>query len=320
MRKYIQKKLATFSLMTIVVCFFLVSCEKKIAVDEPNNFDVTADSVSYKAGSTVKFGFQGGNAHAISFYSGEVLKDYEFRTGRVVDITASAAVLSFSTAVNLGIQLNQLFVLVSTDFKGDYSNLTAVKTATWTDVTARFKYGTSTTFLPTSADVADLFVAGKPFYVAFKYITKPQAINGVGRQWTIQSLTLISGKKLNNTVALPIAVDQANAGFQLLDQNPITAPALSTISTSKIVLQANNFTTTNDPSSESWAISTGLNIDKVNLGPDLSTPLKGITNAALKEYKYVYNIPGTYKAVFIASNNSINETKENMKTITITVN
>jgi plastocyanin len=320
MRKYIQNKLAAPGLMALAACFFLVSCEKKIAVEEPDNFDVTADSVSYKAGSTVKFGFQGGEAHDISFYSGELLKDYEFRAGRVVDITASTAVLSFSTAVNLGAQLNQLFVMVSTDFKGDYSNLAAVKAATWTDVTARFKFGTSTTFLATSADVADLFVAGKPFYVAFKYVTKPQAVNGLARQWTIQSLNLISGKKLNNTVPLPIAADQAIAGFQLLDQNPTTAPALSTISTTKIVLQGNNYTLTNDPTSESWAVSTGLKIDKVNLGPDYSTPLKGMTNAALKEYKYVYTTPGTYNAVFIASNNSINESRENMKTIKITIN
>ena len=318
MRTNYKNKLASLSIIVMMASSILISCQKNLPVDGLENFNVTTDSVSYKAGTSVRFAFQGGEAQDISFYSGETLKDYDFKDGHIVDVTGQTAVLAFSTAVNLGTQLNQLYVMASTDFKGDYSSMTAVKAATWTDITARFKYGTTTTFLATSADVTDLMVAGKPLYIAFKYITKPQGVNGVARQWSIQSLTLTSGKKLNNTVALTLS-DEPSAGFQLVDQSATTAPALSAITTAKIVLQGNNYTTANDPTSENWAISTGINIDKVNLGPDLSTALKGMTAAALKEYRYVYATPGTYKAVFTSSNNSINETKQTSKTINLTI-
>ena len=318
MKTNYKNKLATLSAIALMASSLFISCQKNLPVDGLESFNVTTDSVSYKAGTSVRFAFQGGEAQDISFYSGETLKDYDFKDGHIVDVTGQTAVLAFSTAVNLGTQLNQLYVMASTDFKGDYSSMAAVKAATWTDITARFKYGTTTTFLATSADVTDLMVAGKPLYIAFKYITKPQGVNGVARQWSIQSLTLTSGKKLNNTVALTLS-DEPSAGFQLVDQSATTAPALSAITTAKIVLQGNNYTTANDPTSENWAISTGINIDKVNLGPDLSTALKGMTAAALKEYRYVYATPGTYKAVFTSSNNSINETKQTSKTINLTI-
>ena len=318
MRTNYKHKSASLSIILLMVASILFSCQKNLTVDGVETFNVTTDSVSYKAGTSVRFAFQGGEAQDISFYSGETLKEYDYKDAHLVDVTGQTALLAFSTAVNLGTQLNQLYVMASTDFKGDYSSITAIKAATWTDITARFKYGTSTTFLATSADVTDLLVAGKPLYIAFKYVTKPQAVNGVARQWSIQSLTLTSGKKLNNTVALTLA-DEPGAAFQLVDQNPTTAPALSTITSAKITLQGNNYTNANDPTSENWAISTGINIDKVNLGPDLSTALKGMTSAALKEYRYVYATPGTYKAVFTASNNSINETKQTSKTINLTI-
>ena len=319
MKTNCKKRALTASIIALIACSTFISCQKNLVVDSPDNFDVTTDSVAYKIGTSIRFAFQGGEAHDISFYSGDVLKDFDYKDGRVVDITGSTAVLAFSTAVNLGTQANQLSILVSTDFKGDYSSITAVKAATWADVTARFKYGTTTSFLSTSADISDLFVAGKPLYLAFKYLTKPQAVNGIARQWSIQSLTLTSGKKLNNTVALTLT-DEPGAGFQLVDQNATTTPALSMITTTKITLQGNNYTPTNDPASENWAISTGINIDKVNLGPDWSTALKGITSAALKEYRYVYSTPGTYKAVFVASNNSVVESKQVIKTVNLTIN
>jgi len=251
------------------------------------------------------------------------LKDYEFRAGRIVDTITGGAVLSFSSAVNLGTQANQLFVMASTNFNGDYSSITSVRAAAWTDITARFKYGTSTTFLATSADLSDLMVKGKPLYIAFKYATKPQATNGVARQWSIQSLTLASKYKLDNTTILNYA-DQASAGFQLVDENKTTAPALSTITTSKITLQGNLYdplaVPVKDPAGENWAISAPINTDKVNMGPDWSTPIKGMTGAALKEYRYTYPKAGNYKAVFVTSNGTINESWQVVKTLNITIN
>lgn len=310
----------TAGIIMLIAGSTFISCQKNIHVDSPDNFDVTTDSAAYKVGTSIRFALQGGEAHTVSFYSGELFKDYDYKAGRVVDLTGGSTILAFSTAVAMGTQANQLSVLVSTDFKGDYSNLTAVKAAAWTDITTRFKYGTSVTFVATSADVSDLVVAGRPLYVAFKYLTKPQAVNGVVRQWSIQAIKLTNNKTFTGSTVVLTLADEPASGFQLLDQNPQTAPALSTITATKITLQGNNYTAINDPTSENWAISTGLNTDKLDMGPDLSTALKGITSAPLKEFRYVYATPGTYKAVFAASNNAVGESKQVVKTINLTIN
>lgn len=75
----------------------------------------------------------------------------------------------------------------------------------------------------------------------------------------------------------------------------------------------------NDPLSENWAVSKAIYTDKVDLGPDWSTSLKGISNTKLDVYRYTYTKAGTYKAVFIASNNSIDDVKQVVKEITFTI-
>jgi plastocyanin len=75
----------------------------------------------------------------------------------------------------------------------------------------------------------------------------------------------------------------------------------------------------NDPETETWAVSAPIYIDEVDLGPDRSRALKGISNSRLEEYRYTYDKPGTYKAYFIAINASIEERKETVQEITITI-
>lgn len=299
----------------------MFSCKKTIQVQDITNFDVTADSVTYKLGQEVKFKINGGNVHSIAFYSGEVQKEYEFKDGRVVDVTAGGANLLFSSAVSSGTQANQLTVLVSTDFNGNYSNISNVRSATWTDITSRIKLGTTATFFATTADISDLIVAGKPLYVGFKYLTRPQAVNGIARTWMIQAFSIASKIKLDNTVTLNFT-DQPGAGFQIVDENKQTAPARSIITTTKISLQGNVYDPlipTNDPAGENWAISTALNMTKIDLGPDWSTAIKNITGSNLSEYRYTYARAGSFKATFIASNNSINASTKIIKVLNITV-
>lgn len=323
-----KKGLLTLSIIALLACSTLISCQKNLVIDNIDDFNVTTDSVAYKVGTPITFTIQGGEAQDISFYSGETLKDYNYRNGRIVDTITGGAILGFSSSVTTGtgIQTDPLFVMVSTNFSGDYSNIASIRAATWTDITSRFKYGTSATFVATSADVSDLIVKSKPFYIAFRYATKPQATNGVVRQWQIQSLTLSSKYKLDNTISTSVLnyTDQPSAGFQLVDENILIAPARSVITTTLITLLGNLYNPSavpvNDPAGENWAISTGINTDKINLGPDWSTAIKGFTSASLKTYTYKYVNPGTYKAVFVASNNSTSESKSVVKTINLTIN
>jgi len=223
----------------------MVSCEKKLNVKDAPDFTVTTQSTTYKAGDTINFNIEG-SADMISFYSGEVFHDYAFKEGRIVDVNGQGATLSFKSGVTLGSQPNQLSVLVSTNFDGKYDDFASVTAATWTDITSRFVLGTSATLLAsTTQDISDLVVTGKPLYIAFKYVTKPQVANGFARQWMIESLLLNSNAQLNGA---PVMItDQIHAGFRIVDQNPVNAPARSQVTTTRVTLYGNVYKDPNDP-------------------------------------------------------------------------
>lgn len=354
-------KLKIYSILAAAL--IMASCEKPTIEADAPAFDVTAEKTTYKAGESVKFLITGGEAQSISFYSGELLKDYASRTGRVADVAGAGATLSFTSSVQVGTQANQVSLLASTNFNGDYSSVAKLKAATWVDITGRFKLGTSATLLASgTVDVSDLIVAGKPIYFAFRYNTKKQATNGIARQWFIQSFTLNSKKLLDNTLALTIA-DQAGTGFRIVDDLKDKAPALSSITATRLTLQGNTYLNAslpqfdpanpifdpknpiydprdpayqptavfkpfvpfdpaspyNDPESEHWAVSKAISIDKVDLGPDWSTAIKGLTNPVLTEFRYAYAKAGTYKATFVAANGNIDQQKVVTKEITITI-
>jgi hypothetical protein len=343
----------------------MVSCSKVLEVNDVPDFNVTTDATTFTVGQAVKFKFTGGDAQIISFYSGETLKNYDYKDGRVVTVSDTGATMAFQSSVQNGTQVNQVTVLASNDFNGDYSSLASVKAATWTDITSRVALGTSATFLASgTVTITDLIVKGKPIYFAFKYITKPQATNGLVRTWYIQVFTITSLKKLDGTVALTLS-DQANAGFRIVDENKDNAPALSTITSTRVTLIGNkykiatdslfnpnyslfnplnpiydprspNYIATavrpiyvpfdplspyNDPTSEHWAVSKAINTESVNLGPDWSSPLRGITTSSkLTEYSYTYTKAGTYTVTFVASNNTIDQVKKVVRQITLTIN
>lgn len=340
----------------------LASCNDKLEVEAPD-FNVTTAATTYKAGEEIKFDIAGGDAHMIYFYPGETLKDYDSNDGRVVDVSGDGATMQFSSSVQLGSQTDQLSLLYSTDFSGDYSSLTKVKEATWTDITAKFPLGTNNKFKATGAvDISDLIVAGKPIYFAYKYVTRPQATNELARQWFIQTFAINSKAKLDNTIGLTIA-DQAGAGFRIIDENAENAPARSSVTSTRITLYGNEYlhadlprfdpanpiydslnpqfdrespsynpllkletfvpfdpnSPYNDPQSEHWVVSKPITIDQIDLGPDRSIVLKGIRNPNLTEYRYTYTKPGTYNAVFIASNNSIDSSEKVVREMTFTI-
>ena len=344
----------------------MASCDNRLLVDNAPHFDVTTEAATYKAGQEITFNIKGGNAHIISFYSGETLDDYAFKDGRVINVVGAGVTMAFQNSVQTGTQVDQLSVLYSTDFNGDYSSLATVKAATWTDITGRFApLATTATFVPaviTPKDITDLIIPGKPIYIAYKYVTKPQVANGFARIWYIQTFAINSNAVLDGSIPL-IITNQANAGFRIVDENKATAPARSSVTATRVTLLGNAYvdpaspifdplnpifdplnpiydpTSTlyvptakipiyvpydlaspyNDPLSENWAVSKAIYTDKVDLGPDWSTSLKGISNTKLDVYRYTYTKAGTYKAVFIASNNSIDDVKQVVKEITFTI-
>src|SRR5690606_26031173 len=141
-------------------------------------------------------------------------------------------------------------------------------------------------------------------------------------------------------------VDQASAGFRIVDEEPQNAPARSVVTATRLSLLGNVYkypadprfdpehpiydpenpsydpTRTlydpnatrppfipydpnspwNGPELEHWAISKPIYVDEVDLGPDLSQVIKGISNAGVEEFEYAYSKPGTYTARLIGIN------------------
>ena len=85
----------------------MTSCDKKLVVLDTPDFNVTTTTSTFKVGQEVLFNFTG-NAHVISFYSGETLKDYDFKAGRVIDVKNAGATMEFTSSVQYGVQTNQV--------------------------------------------------------------------------------------------------------------------------------------------------------------------------------------------------------------------
>lgn len=343
------------------VLLLATSCSKEIGVSKSPDFEVTTEATTYKVGEEITFSFSG-TADYVTFYSGTLFNNYDFREGRIIDVKGKGALLSFNSSVQQGAQTNQLSILASTNFSGDYSDLSKVKAATWKDITSGFLLGTDATFrASTEQDISDVIEEGKPLYIAFKYVTRPQATNQLARNWFIQAFTINSKEKLGTT-ALRI-VDQAYAAFTIVDENKVNAPARSLVTSTRISLLGNLYKQAsdpvfdpnnpiydptnpiydpknpsyvpgtvmpiyvpfnpsspyNDPLSEHWVISKAISVDKVELGIDKGVPIRNITNPILKIHKYTFTAPGEYTVTFVAANTTIDETKNVVKQIKLTI-
>ena len=352
-----------------IIIFGLItaaSCQKKLEVKDAPDFEVSTEASTYKVGDEVKFKITG-NADIISFYSGEELNDYAFKDGRVVDVKGKGYTVSFRSSLRPGdpgpTQEDQLSVLYSTNFTGNYADLASVKSATWVDITDSFNFGYTPTFeLSTDADLSDVVVPGKPIYFALKYVTRPQLENGFAQQWRIQDFWFKSKDSLKGNAI--VIEDQLQMGFRIIDENPENAPARSEITDTRITLFGNKYkdpndplydpenpiydpknpiynpdsaayvpgakvpdfvpydpdSPYNDPQSENWAVSGPVQVDQVDMGPDWAKSVRSSIYAArTTSYTYKYTQPGTYKAVFVVSNNSVDDTKQLVKEVTLTI-
>lgn len=291
----------------LALCFLLGACAKDPIVEEPK-LTVALSGDEIAAGTPVTFKISS-DASLLTFYSGEVGSDYEFKDGRVVP--KGEVSLSFSNSVNFGSQPNQFSVLASSDFNGNFT-IENVKAATWTNITDRFTLATNATLRSTSADLSDLVVDGKPLYISFRYITEPQAANGAGRTWTVRNFQLNS----NTSIGLVQLSGQADAGFQLVNEGDID-PNRSSVTGTAVTLRGNNVN--KEIRTETWAISKPFSAGEANLGPDKGMPVKGYLEPSVTELAYTYAEPGTYKASFVAANSTVYGSKQVIKTIEVVV-
>lgn len=290
------------------------SCQKDEGVPEITDFNVNTEYAEYKVGEKVIFKING-NADFISFYSGEIGKDYEHKDGRIIKIDSIE--MSFNNAVISGSQAEQLSVLLSTDFNGKYDDFSNIQSANWINITGDFTLSQNSFFTNSGiVDITDYRSSDKPLYVAFKYLTKPQGTYGVGRTWRIEKFILNSETEAG---VFPLTSGFIYDGFRIVDQSPGTAPARSNITASRITLQGNTYDAYNDPQTENWAISKAFDVNNVDMGKSLSIPVKGIVDAARTTYEYSYSQAGIYTATFVATNASIYDSKSTIRQLEIKV-
>ena len=293
----------------MALAVLLFSCSK-YKLDDPV-FDVTADEVTVKAGEPVNFNFEG-NPQMLSFYSGEFMNDYSYASSAR---TLSNAYLSFTSTKASGSQNNQLSILVSSDFNGNY-DIEDIRAATWTDITKGFVLAANSTITEsTEQDIFDLVEDGKPVYIAFRYITRPQAEFGGQRNWNIYSILLTSkldGREVN------LLDFGAGKNFRVFSYGN-KQEGRSVVSSTGLLFKGNAATELQQEYTEDWGVSRAAYVLPNDLGSDKSISLKLFNEAKKESYSYTYDVPGTYTATFVAETSNVYGNKKVVKQIQITV-
>jgi len=285
-----------------VIIVFAAACNKKTV--DATGFSVTTDKETYTLADTIRFSFTG-NPWYLTFYSGEPYHKYEY-SDRVT--APGVPQLSFSTQMATGSQKNTLRLMVSTNFSGVYDS-TNIYQATWADVTDKAILATTNTATVSGTiDLTQFITNDQPVYIAFKFIG---SAGSAQRTWTIKSVAL-TNVLADNTAYSLWGIAESTAGFKSV---PMKAPGVAwTISTTQLLIKGG--TTTSSPEAEGWVISKPLNLSKVL--PDTGTPLKNMTTT-MSSFSYMYDIPGSYKATFVAANISRYDDKSDVQEVPITV-
>lgn len=314
---------------TVISLVLVMSCQK-FDYEKELTFDVSVEKTTFKAGEAVTFNFVGGDAHQISFFSGERGNAYEFRnqhrTGEVIDVhfgfrTHNTPVGDVST-VNHDL-------LISKDFNGNY-DYESVSAATWVPLTDLFYWGERGSWQNMWAHsgtkaITDYIELGQPFYLAYR-VTSPGGFTGTPsagfRNFRVQGHSLVAEAVGQN---YSLVANYAGMEWQLV--HPFFTPAeiadnSGTVITTSIFLFAYYA-----PASpffrqdyEMWGVSKQFTIDPIiNMGADNSVPLKQYTDFPMESHTHYYEEPGVYKVVFIATNATISSTQQVIKELEITI-
>jgi hypothetical protein len=291
--------------VTIFISLFIVSCQKE-SVKAPD-FEVSVPAFTYKVGDTVRFAVSG-NADYIIFYSGEKRHEYKHR-GRT-SLPGAQLFLSFFSRVQNGTQADQLRVMISSDFPGVYDT-TSIKNASWSDITNDFALATENTAVTSgNVDITSEIPEGKPFYIAYKYITSDQNVNGKQRNWFITSFNLTSQSSIGEVTL----GDQSAAAFLIVSFGAKEA-GRSTLTSSQITFRGNAADLASY--TEDWAVTKSF--DAFSVLPDSGVPVKNFSDNPISGYAYSFKDPGTYTVSFVARNGNAHGLKEEVKELTITV-
>jgi hypothetical protein len=292
--------LKTRYIIPFAISVAIFSCTKRDRVEAPA-FDVHIASTTYKVGDTINFEFTG-DPQNIVFWPGTPGRVYEYKD-RLFTV-GNKLLMKFNTYQQFGIR-NNLTVLVSNDFNGTYDT-TNVKKATWTDITSRAVLSSGAD--QTQSGVLDMseFTAGnKAVTLAFRYVTT--SITNQNR-WVIRTFNADNQAEDGTITSM---ATMSTAGWKAVDfKNPA---AVWSITSAQLLLQGSNNALDDD-----WVLTKSFNPTAVS--PDKGIAIKNIT-VNLDKYAAagIYTKPGTYKAVFEATNASYENVERVVKEITLTI-
>ena len=300
-------------------------------------FDITASSLTVKAGEPVTFSMNG-SAAKIDFWSGEKFHDYEYSQKDRFEY--GDIYMSFLQALLSGGQGDCLKVKISTDYDGTLDE-DSILAATWTDITGEFNLDTSISGSgnPTaasnygkfkkSADVAvSDFAGGKSFRLALFWSALPDLggrtvswITGL-KVWDADGVLMnqednafVSGKAI--TEYNPVLIEGDSYGS---DTNHCSWYAINGCATSVCFRFFSTFTLTGTAERHAYAvIDNNFTPKQTNLGHDAPVQVQSESDPTPASWNYTFKEPGTYKAVFEASCPTLSGDKTELREFTITV-
>lgn len=296
--------------------------------DKVDNVDfevsIANDVNNIHVGDDVTFMFQG-NADYLSFYSGDQGNNYENKDRTTVELNS----LELSTSIKQQYtdleyrDKEMLFAYISVDFKDDYS-ITGIKNATWTKISGqefnqiRVPLTKDTPNETVSSKIDLSLYKNKEFYVAFQYNAPKRSTipekDGNGRYVVAPRIDVnpcVLQKETADGQVVKMGNTASEWAFNIVYENS-AKKGTYLVNDAGLLFQPQKGKEHTDKDVIVWMVSQKICPSAVE--PDRGTPIKTI-EAKLPSYTYVYHVPGTYTATFIATNANMWNSKQVIKNI-----
>ncbi|TKB96895.1 DUF5017 domain-containing protein [Pedobacter cryophilus] len=286
------------NLIALLFCVALFGCEK-YQLDNLQ-FDVTAPKTTLKVGEEVTFNFTG-NPDNITFFSGEIGKQYEFKDRK----SGNGKVELQFTSYLQNNKPNTLKFLASTNFTG-ISDSASIVNATWVDITNRVTLSSGLDNTASGVvDLTDFRDLNKKVYFAFRYTDNTSTT--AQATWTLRDF-VVKNTVNNRVFEIMNLADAAWGRYSMINKTNIW-----TVSATGLRFTGGG---ANSPNNDAWVIARPADLSFVS--KDLGEAIKDI-NQRLLPQKCIFNTPGTYKVSFLASKGNLETFKSVLKEITIRV-
>ncbi len=271
-----------------------------------------ADAVDTDGNPKKRVTFQlEGPAEVIDLYSGDIGGNFEYRDGRVQQLTGVN--LSFQAQYVEGAQKQpeSFAVLASTNFNGG-SGQQDVEAATWIDITSRYTFtpGADGTWLPAgtvNADIVDVVEEGKPLYLALRHTTRDMSVYGTYSTFRVRNWLVTS------TVEGRTPQIVRNGHFDPEDVRfyhvltGLWRDGRNVIRAADLTFRGNHGTLASHPNefraeTVCWAISPAITVASIISGADLPVVVKTKEDDPIETVSFDYNGSGEYRATFLVSN------------------